>query len=192
MASCSRRSADVRVLSRVAGALIPLLLALGCGSTFVPADGSDTDANTDGADSSTDAAGTGGGDPGDGAPGSGGADGETGGSSSGGTDGSGGNAEGSGGSTGTGGQAGGTGGEASGGATGEGYDCNPEHILCLPIIAPEPCPEGEAYAVESSCYGPCVPIGECKCDSASDCPDPNGTEEYACHGTTDRCGPWLR
>jgi hypothetical protein len=71
------------------------------------------------------------------------------------------------------------------------YDCNPDHITCLPIVAPEPCPSGEVYSVESSCYGSCVPIGQCACASHADCPDPNGTDEFACHGTTDRCGPWL-
>jgi hypothetical protein len=75
--------------------------------------------------------------------------------------------------------------------SGDSYDCNPDHILCLPIVAPEPCPAGEVYSVVSSCYGDCVPIGQCACASGADCPDPNDIDEYTCHGTTDRCGPWL-
>jgi hypothetical protein len=74
---------------------------------------------------------------------------------------------------------------------GASYDCNPDHITCLPIVAPEPCPTGEVYSVQSSCYGECVPVGQCACASHADCPDPSGTDEYACHGTTDHCGPWL-
>jgi len=76
-------------------------------------------------------------------------------------------------------------------ASADSYDCNPDHIICLPIVAPEPCPAGEVYSVVSSCYGDCVPIGQCECSSGADCPDPNDIDEYTCHGTTDRCGPWL-
>lgn len=44
----------------------------------------------------------------------------------------------------------------------ETFDCNPEHILCLPLVAPEPCPEGHVYSVENDCYGDCVPTERCR------------------------------
>lgn len=182
------------VAARLTVTLVPLLAALGCGTTFVPSDsdGGSDDAGSGGA--ATDAT-----DSEDGASGGSTSSGGTlptdapeltGGTSSGGRS--------SGGTTGDGGGgAGADGGTSSGGAVAcddepcESYDCNPDRILCLPIIAPEPCPPGEVYSVESSCYGPCVPVSQCACESADDCPDPNGTDEYTCHGTTDHCGPWL-
>jgi len=74
---------------------------------------------------------------------------------------------------------------------GASYDCNPDHIVCLPIVAPEPCPDGEVYSVISSCYGDCVPIDHCACDSADDCPDLSEADEYTCHNSAGRCGPWV-
>jgi len=177
---------------------LPLALSLGCGSTFTAADapeaGGSSGSDTDGGEASSGGASTGGSSSDDGGGMStGGAvatdsPGVTGGTSSSGGQGGDGGTPGTGGGDGNSGGGDGSGGEASG----ESYDCNPEHIICLPIIAPEPCPAGEVYAVESSCYGECVPIGACACGSAADCPDPNDIDEYTCHGTTDRCGPWLR
>lgn len=170
-----------RAAARIGTAALPLLLALACGTTYVPADGTDTDGATDAADGNT------GGDSGGagGTPsGAGGTGDSSGGTSS--DDGA------SGGAPATGGDSSGSGGDGSGGDAGEGHDCNSDHILCQPIVPPEPCPDGQVYSVQDACHGACVPIEQCVCSSAQDCPDPNGTDEYTCHQSTERCGPWVR
>jgi hypothetical protein len=69
----------------------------------------------------------------------------------------------------------------------DGIDCNDEHITCLPIVAPDPCPDGKVYSVVNNCYGECVELAECSCNVASDCPGDN-----ACYNFSKKCGPWLK
>jgi len=178
MASLLARTRPLRPLSLLICGLLPIVAAAGCGPTFVPGDSDASDADTGGTSSGGTSSGTGGEA----------LDAE---STGGGENASGGQMasdapEFTGGAASTGGTSG-----AGGESPESSYDCNADHIICLPIVAPEPCPTGEVYSVEGSCYGACVPVGQCACESAADCPDPNGTDEYTCHGTTDRCGPWL-
>lgn len=71
---------------------------------------------------------------------------------------------------------------------GDTYDCNEDHILCSPPFVPlEPCPEGQVRSVQDECYGTCVPLTQCACSVADDCPGDN-----ACYNTSKTCGPWLK
>lgn len=70
--------------------------------------------------------------------------------------------------------------------SGRGVSCDHRDIRCR---IPEPlCPEGEIASVEGSCYGPCVPIEECVCETGEECPRP---EMWTCHRHVSRCGPYL-
>ncbi len=62
--------------------------------------------------------------------------------------------------------------------------CDPAEIKCLPIVAPEPCPEGHVYSVVSACYGACVPISQCECSAGQACPE---TDKYVCHNSAGHC-----
>jgi len=68
----------------------------------------------------------------------------------------------------------------------KGVSCNPGSILCR--RAPPVCPEGQVPSVEGTCYGPCVPIGDCLCQAPEDCPN---ADEYTCHRSPGRCGPYV-
>jgi hypothetical protein len=68
-------------------------------------------------------------------------------------------------------------------------DCNPEHITCLPIIAPPECPEGQVYSVTNNCHGDCVPIDQCACNAPADCPN---NDQYTCNNSTGACTYYLR
>lgn len=85
----------------------------------------------------------------------------------------------------SGGSAGATGGTAEGGAAGL-YDCDQRKVLCKRLL-PE-CPANQVPSVSGSCYGDCVPIMQCGCKSAAECPDDN---QYTCWGQ-EHCGPFVR
>jgi len=93
-------------------------------------------------------------------------------------------------STAAGGSDGSTGGTAGGGSGGgapsEGVTCVASGAFCR--AEPPTCPEMQVPAVEGSCWGECVPIGDCVCEGPDDCPDAN---QYTCHNFSGRCGPYL-
>lgn len=60
--------------------------------------------------------------------------------------------------------------------------CDHSVIACRRAY-PE-CPQGQVPSVQGTCYGPCVPITDCECGAASDCPEP---EQYTCHGSAGHC-----
>lgn len=74
----------------------------------------------------------------------------------------------------------------------EGKNCDDGDIVCLPLVPPDPCPEGQVHSIEEGCYGACVPIAHCACKNHEDCPDPKGIDQYTCHQNTERCGDWVR
>jgi hypothetical protein len=54
------------------------------------------------------------------------------------------------------------------GACGDGVNCDPNDIRCN---QPEPdCGPGRVASVVGTCYGPCVPIAQCRCLYAFECP----------------------
>jgi hypothetical protein len=65
------------------------------------------------------------------------------------------------------------------------YDCVLEGVACF--IAVPVCAQGEVPSVEGSCYGPCVPIEQCRCDGPEDCPD---SAHYTCFNHAHHCGPY--
>ena len=64
--------------------------------------------------------------------------------------------------------------------------CDQRLVLCR--VAPPTCPQMQVPSIDGSCYGPCVPIDTCVCQAAEDCPDAN---EYTCHRSQGRCGPYV-
>src|SRR5690606_30977208 len=72
------------------------------------------------------------------------------------------------------------------------FNCDERDIICQTLVAPEPCPEGEAYSVENGCHGSCVPISQCGCESADECPDPENKDEFTCLLSEQHCSYWLR
>jgi len=66
------------------------------------------------------------------------------------------------------------------------YDCVLDNLSCL--VAFPVCEEGQVPTADGACFGPCVPIEECACDSQDDCPMP---EKYACHLSAGHCGPYV-
>lgn len=46
--------------------------------------------------------------------------------------------------------------------------CDARRVACLAL--PPTCPPGEVPSVEGACWGPCVPLRECRCDSDGACP----------------------
>ncbi len=65
--------------------------------------------------------------------------------------------------------------------------CDPDHVLCESL--PPDCEDGEAPSVVGSCWGECIPVSECRCDTTEDCPDIPGYSEV-CY-TAGHCGPLL-
>ena len=54
------------------------------------------------------------------------------------------------------------------GACGDGFNCDPNDVRCK---QPEPdCGPGRVASVVGTCYGPCVPITQCRCLFALECP----------------------
>ncbi|HEY5957000.1 MAG TPA: hypothetical protein VIV60_10625 [Polyangiaceae bacterium] len=77
----------------------------------------------------------------------------------------------------------GTGGKSSAGS------CKPVNVTCkiaVPLCEAMQVPELNA---SGNCYtGRCIPIGDCSCNTATDCPDNN---QYTCRNDTKRCTPYL-
>lgn len=68
-----------------------------------------------------------------------------------------------------------------------GVGCDRRPVVCK--IALPTCPNpGEVPSVIGTCYGPCVPINACACGAPEDCPERN---QYTCHMSARRCGPFL-
>lgn len=65
------------------------------------------------------------------------------------------------------------------------YDCVATGALCF--IAPPACGDGKVPSIDGMCFGPCVPIEQCACEAAEQCPEP---ERYTCHLSAGRCGPY--
>ncbi len=68
------------------------------------------------------------------------------------------------------------------GACEDGVGCDGRSVLCDAL--PPACPSGQVPSVEGACWGPCVDVGYCRCETRDECPG-----DYVCHGATDRCGP---
>ena len=64
--------------------------------------------------------------------------------------------------------------------------CDTRSVLCK-RLAPT-CAPGEVPSVVGQCYGPCVKIDACACTIADECPNP---DEYTCHLSQKRCGPFV-
>jgi hypothetical protein len=75
------------------------------------------------------------------------------------------------------------------GGAASGMSCSQAALVCkvaAPNCAAMQVPEMTA---DGSCYtGSCVPIAECTCNAATDCPD---TSQYTCNMGTGRCTPYL-
>ncbi len=74
----------------------------------------------------------------------------------------------------------------SGECRGAEVSCDRRDIRCRAL---EPtCPDGEIASVVGTCWGPCVRIDECVCETPEECPD---SDRYTCHRFRSRCGPYL-
>ena len=65
--------------------------------------------------------------------------------------------------------------------------CDARRVLCDRI--PPRCAMGEAPSVSGSCWGDCVPVGECTCTTTDECPMIRGVSEV-CY-SRGVCGPLL-
>lgn len=65
-----------------------------------------------------------------------------------------------------------------------GASCDPREVLCR--LAPPTCPAGQVPSVAGTCWGPCVPVDECRCAVAAACPEPT---KYTCQVGRGRCAP---
>lgn len=75
------------------------------------------------------------------------------------------------------------------GGAGRGCDevsCDVRLVMCK--RAPPKCAGGDVPAVVDTCYGDCVPVEQCACHAAAECPMP---EQYACHMSAAHCGPYV-
>jgi hypothetical protein len=77
----------------------------------------------------------------------------------------------------------GTGGAGTGAAGTGGVSCDPSKVLCK--IAEPLCPAGQVPSVDGSCYGPCVPVGDCTCGAGDACP--SGPGQPTCDALKKRC-----
>ena len=64
--------------------------------------------------------------------------------------------------------------------------CDPRAVLCKK--GTPKCKEGSVPSVVGSCYGDCVPVEQCACDSADACPQ---RDFYTCHMSAHHCTPYL-
>lgn len=64
--------------------------------------------------------------------------------------------------------------------------CDPKQLRCR--RAAPVCPEGDVPSISGTCYGPCVPLEQCACRQADDCPNP---DSYTCHLYARHCGPYV-
>jgi hypothetical protein len=64
--------------------------------------------------------------------------------------------------------------------------CDRRPLLCRRA---EPiCPDGQVASIVGTCFGPCVPLEQCLCKEAAQCPFP---EMYTCHLSAGHCGPYV-
>ncbi len=83
---------------------------------------------------------------------------------------------------------------ASGASVATEGECAPKAVSCDRRQArcrrAEPiCPEGQVVEIIDQCFGGCVPIESCVCDEPADCSSP---DQYTCHKSKGRCGPYVR
>lgn len=64
--------------------------------------------------------------------------------------------------------------------------CDPRAVLCR--RAPPKCAGGQVPSVVGSCFGDCVPVEQCQCSDAPECPQP---DVYTCHRSAKHCGPYV-
>lgn len=84
------------------------------------------------------------------------------------------------------GSAGGSETDGEGGGSVEGLvSCDPNQASCK--MPPGECPVMQVRAVVGACWGDCVEIDQCACNSAAECPDSN---QYTCW-TGRHCGPYV-
>jgi hypothetical protein len=86
----------------------------------------------------------------------------------------------------TGGSKPGEAGAPSGGGASGLSECNPKQVTCK-IVQPQ-CPANQVPSVDGTCWGECVKIDQCACQSADDCPDQN---QYTCW-SQQHCGPFVK
>jgi hypothetical protein len=64
--------------------------------------------------------------------------------------------------------------------------CDPRQVLCK--RGTPKCAGGSVPSVVGSCYGDCVPVEQCACDSADACPL---RDSYTCLMSAKHCTPYL-
>ena len=63
-----------------------------------------------------------------------------------------------------------------------GFNCDRREIRCR---IPDPvCPAGQVGSIEGTCWGPCVPLTDCRCSEGPECPG-----EATCDASAMRCAP---
>lgn len=71
-------------------------------------------------------------------------------------------------------------------AASDAVSCDRRNVACRRA---EPiCPEGQVAEIIDQCFGECVPIDQCVCTEAADCPY---EERFTCHLFRQRCGPYV-
>lgn len=65
--------------------------------------------------------------------------------------------------------------------------CDPDLVLCDRV--PPTCLRSQVPSVVAGCWGPCVPVMECACETFDDCPDIRGVSETCYRSGV--CGPLL-
>jgi hypothetical protein len=69
-----------------------------------------------------------------------------------------------------------------------GTNCDPRGVVCDQV--PPTCDQGQVPRVVVSCYdGTCVPIDQCQCTVAEECPD--YPSQYTCFLSSQRCNSWM-
>jgi hypothetical protein len=73
------------------------------------------------------------------------------------------------------------------GACGQGTNCDPRDVVCNTL--PPTCGQLQVPRVVGDCYdGSCVPIDQCLCTVAEECPD---RSQYTCFLSANHCTPYL-
>ena len=76
---------------------------------------------------------------------------------------------------------------ASRGACGQGTNCDQRDVACK--MLPPTCDVGQFPRVVGTCWdGTCVPIEQCMCTVAEECPD---SDEYTCFMSEHHCDPYM-
>ena len=94
-----------------------------------------------------------------------------------------------GGAGGSGGSTGSSGGTDGGSTVGTGgTNCDPRDVVCDQV--PPTCGQGQVPRVVASCYdNTCVPIDQCQCTVAEECPD--YPSQYTCFLNSQHCNYWM-